>query len=166
MTCRVAVVDQTGTLSSPAAVAALAQEVLTAEGSRGSFSLALIGEAAMTDLNRRYRGEEGPTDVLSFVEGEEEDSWPTAAPEDQGDEDASIWPSLGEVVICPSVVRRYALEEGSTPDRQLGWTVVHGTLHLLGYDHEHDRGEMRAREQALLECLSARLQDLSLLDKS
>ena len=104
--------------------------------------------------------------MLSFLEGEEEDSWPTAAPEDQGNEDASIWPFLGEVVICPSLVRRYALEEGLTPGRQLGWTVVHGTLHLLGYDHEHDRGEMRAREQVLLECLAVRLQDLSLLDES
>lgn len=166
MTCHVEVVDQTGTLSSPAALASLAQEVLSAEGRLGSFSLALVGEAAMTDLNRRYRGEEGPTDVLSFPESADEDSWPMAAPEDQGDEGAVTCPFLGEIVICPSVVRRYALEEGSTPDRQLGWTVVHGTLHLLGYDHEQDQGEMRAREKVLLEHLALTLQDLSLLDES
>ena len=155
MTCRVEVVDQTGSLSSSAALAALAQAVLGEEGSLGSFSLALVGEADMTDLNRRYRGEEGPTDVLSFPESADEDSWPAAAPENHGEEDFVARPFLGEVVICPAVVRRYAAEEGTTPGHQLGWTVVHGTLHLLGYDHEQDRGEMRAREKVLLERLAA-----------
>jgi probable rRNA maturation factor len=166
MTCRVEVVDQTGSLSSSAALADLAQAVLDEEGSRGSLSLALVGEAEMTDLNRRYRGGQGPTDVLSFPESADEDPWPAAGPENGSEEAFSACPLLGEVVICPAVVRRYAAEAATTSGHQLGWTVVHGTLHLLGYDHEQDRGEMRTREQVLLECLAVRLQDLALLDES
>ena len=54
-------------------------------------------------------------------------------------------------MVCPRVVIRYAGEEGRDPVAQLGWTLIHGTLHLVGYDHETDQGEMREREQRLLE---------------
>ena len=59
-------------------------------------------------------------------------------------------PGLGEVVVCASVVTRYAREDGVDGAEQLAWTIVHGVLHLLGYDHEVDHGEMRDRERALL----------------
>ena len=80
----------------------------------------------------------------------------SAGPGDCSEEDFSACPLLGEVVICPALVRRYAAEAGTTSGYQLGWTVVHGMLHLLGYDHEQDRGEMRPREQVLLERLAVR----------
>jgi rRNA maturation RNase YbeY len=48
------------------------------------------------------------------------------------------------------VVQRYARSDGVDPGQQLAWTLVHGTLHLVGYDHERDEGEMREREKALL----------------
>jgi probable rRNA maturation factor len=166
MTDRVELVDGTGSLSSHRALVELAGAVLSEEGSEGSFSLALVGEAVMTDLNRRYRGEEGPTDVLSFSEHAdgEADTWPGAPYDDPAPSGVPVGIALGEVIICPAVVRRYAAEEGVSPGYQLGWTAIHGTLHLLGYDHEHDRGEMRAREEELLSRLAGLLGDLDLLD--
>ena len=55
---------------------------------------------------------------------------------------------------------RYAAEEGREAIIQLGWTLIHGTLHLAGYDHETDQGEMREREQELLRRLDGRVQAL------
>ncbi len=171
MTRRVEVVDATGGLISTLHIAGLAEAVLREEGSRGTFSLALVEEATMTDLNRRYRGEQGSTDVLSFPEEAEGDCWPGIAAEDDvahvhGEDLEPPGPFLGEVVVCAAVVERYAREEGRSAGEQLGWTIIHGTLHLLGYDHERDRGEMRAREQALLERFSGMLQRLSLSEES
>ncbi len=68
----------------------------------------------------------------------------------------STWPGeeeggqVGEIAVCPVVVRRYSEQEGDDAGRRFAWTVVHGVLHLVGYDHEADDGEMRLREQELL----------------
>lgn len=137
----VEVVDRTGTGWSPGHVVDLVEGVLDAEGASGTVILAFVDEEEMTALNGRFRGLREPTDVLSFAREDEEGGWPDAA-------DAVA--ELGEVVVCPSIVRRYAEEESGDPGRQLAWTLVHGVLHLLGYDHEIDKGEMREREQALL----------------
>lgn len=134
--------DHTGLVSDREAVVRLVEAVLQAEGAQGAVSVAFVGEAEIAALNRRYRGVGGPTDVLAFCTETREAEWP-------GVEDEA-----GEIVVCPHVVLRYAAEEGDTPSRQLGWTLVHGVLHLLGYDHEHDQGEMRRRERELLERLS------------
>jgi probable rRNA maturation factor len=124
-------------------VAAVAERVLAVEGAFGSVVVAFVDEERIAELNARYRMP-GSTDVLSFRAEDETEDWPdTLAPAE-----------LGEVVICPAVVRRYAIEEGVSEGEQLGWTLVHGVLHLLGYDHETDHGEMRAREQELLRCLA------------
>jgi probable rRNA maturation factor len=139
MTVTVDVVDQTGLVAGCEAVRGLVQAVLDAEGRGGEISLAFVDEAAMSDLNSRYRGAEGPTDVLSF---------------DYADGD-------GEIVLCPAVIFRYAGEDGRDLAQQLGWTLIHGALHLAGYDHEIDRGEMRAREQELLGVLDARVRGLA-----
>jgi probable rRNA maturation factor len=104
--------------------------------------VAFVGEQEIAELNRLYRDLDIPTDVLSFREADSEVGWPEA-PKTEGAD-------LGEMVICPAVVGRYALEEGGDPDTQMGWTILHGALHLLGYDHETDDGAMRTREQALL----------------
>jgi probable rRNA maturation factor len=120
----------------------LVKAVLAAEGASGSVSVAFVGEQETADMNKLYRGLEGPTDVLSFREADSEVGWPDSPKSKKSD--------LGEIVVCPDVVGRYALEEGGDPDTQMGWTILHGTLHLLGYDHETDDGEMRTREQALL----------------
>jgi probable rRNA maturation factor len=128
-----------------ATLAALAEEVLRLQGSRGVLALALVDEDAMTDLNRSYRGEEGPTDVLSFPEEEGAD-WPS--PED--DE------HLGDVVLCPSYAAGNATLEGITLDEELTRLVVHGVLHVLGWDHETDQGEMLELQENLLNRLDRR----------
>jgi probable rRNA maturation factor len=136
----VEVVDHTGLVAGCEAAGGLVQAVLDAEGCGGEISLAFVDEAVMIDLNSRYREAEGSTDVLSF---------------DYADGD-------GEIALCPAVIMRYAGEDGRDPAEQLGWTLIHGALHLAGYDHETDQGEMRAREQELLRLLDARVRDLAM----
>ncbi len=154
MSPSVEVVDQTtsGPGSEPVAdvVAQLVTAVLVAEGIEGCVEVAFVDEATIEELNTRYREAGEPTDVLSFRYADEEDDWP----EPEGEDAAEGADELGEIVVCPEVVRRYATEEGSAPARQMGWTLIHGTLHLVGYDHESDEGQMRDRERALLEDLA------------
>lgn len=154
MSAPVEVIDQVGLGFIRDPVTALALAVLDAEERVGSVVFAFVDEAAMADLNCRYRGSEEPTDVLSFSEADAEDWSDAGFPGEEAVAD------LGEVVVCPAVVRRYAAEEGADSRRQMAWTLIHGLLHLLGYDHETDHGEMRLREQELLEELTALAQAL------
>lgn len=105
------------------------------------LSIALVDEDEMARLNEQYRGIAEPTDVLSFGCDE-----PCAAP---GDEPIT----LGDVVIAPMAAERQAAELGHTVEHELDLLLVHGILHLLGYDHEEDADAdaMSARETALLE---------------
>ena len=97
----------------------------------------------MAELNERYRSLAEPTDVLSFSDaGVDDEDWPE--PDDLEQE-----PFLGDVVICPAVASRNATEDGITLDMELRRLIIHGILHLMGYDHENDQGQMRAREEAL-----------------
>lgn len=82
----------------------------------GHLAIELVGEERIRELNRDHRGKDAPTDVLSFPIDEDE---PVAGPRE-----------LGDVVICPE----------HTED--MVEAVVHGVLHLCGYDHETDDGEM------------------------
>jgi rRNA maturation RNase YbeY len=113
--------------------------------------VAFVEEAAMVELNKRYRGLDAPTDVLSF-----DYSADTGWPSEPGDG------LRGEVVVCPSVVIQYAREEGRDAKEQLAWTLIHGALHLAGHDHETDRGEMREREEQLRGYLEGVVTSLSL----
>lgn len=124
------------------AITALAEAVLEVEGFRGAVTLAMVDESTMADLNQRFRGVKSATDVLSFHYEAEEDDWPLVFAEEEN--------NIGEVVLCPAVIERYAREEGIEPGRRLAWSVVHGLLHLAGYDHEQDQGEMAQREEELL----------------
>lgn len=105
------------------------------------ISLRLVDEAEMAALNVRYRGREGPTNVLSF---------PCDLPE------GLELPLLGDIVICAPVVRREALEQGKSERAHWAHMAVHGTLHLLGYDHV-DSAEaevMEGLETSILEALA------------
>jgi probable rRNA maturation factor len=95
----------------------------------------LVGDRAMRDLNRRFRGRDCATDVLSFAYG--------------GKGDCGV-PFLGEIVISPATAQSQALRWGSTHDREMRRLLVHGMLHLLGYDHTSDKGEHLALQQCLL----------------
>lgn len=128
------------------AVAQIVGRVLAAEDADGVVAVAFLGEEAVAELNGRYRGHAESTDVLSFPAGGTEDAdWP----EPDGLEDEF----LGDVVICPDVAERNALEDEISLAEEIRRLLVHGGLHLLGYDHVTDDGEMRAREEALLELI-------------
>jgi probable rRNA maturation factor len=111
----------------------LARTTLAGEGVDGELSVSFVDEAEIEDLHVRYLDEPGPTDVLSFTQDEE------------ADEDAGTV-LLGDVVICPAVATR---NNPSDPAGELRLLLVHGILHLLGYDHELDaeRAEMWARQE-------------------
>ncbi len=103
----------------------LARRTLEAEGATGvELSVALVDRAEMTRLHERYLDEPGPTDVLSFTMDEEG--------------------LLGDVVICPEV----AAEQNTNADAEMRLLLVHGILHLLGYDHQEEgqRREMWDRQ--------------------
>jgi len=105
---------------------------------RGEVSIALVSDRRIRALNRRYRGKDRPTDVLSF-------------PTDVNFSTVSFVSerSLGEIVIARGVARRQAREARHSELTELRVLALHGLLHLLGYDHEGDNGEMRRAEQRL-----------------
>jgi probable rRNA maturation factor len=104
------------------------------------LSVALVDDDEIAHLNEHYRGIAGPTDVLSFGC---DDPCPAAS-----DEPITI----GDVIIAPEVARRQAAELGTTVEEELDLLLVHGILHLLGYEHDSDADAavMQARERALL----------------
>jgi len=108
-------------------------------------SLVLVDDERMAELNRRYRGVEGTTDVLSFPMLEE--GWDEPDAPDSGEEVL-----LGDIVI--SVPRALAQAEmyGHSLERELAFLTVHGLLHLLGYDHQtpEEEAEMRRRQREVL----------------
>jgi probable rRNA maturation factor len=103
---------------------------------RGSVDVTLVGDAAMRRLNREWRGVDRATDVLSFPAAD--------APQVRGQ-----LRHLGDIVIATGVARRQAAEAGHAYGTELKVLALHGLLHLLGYDHETDSGEMARIEQRL-----------------
>ena len=104
------------------------------------LTVRIVDEAEITALNRQYRGKDGPTNVLSFpYEG-----IPGVATE-----------LLGDIVICAPVVASEAIAQHKPPDAHWAHIVIHGVLHLLGFDHQHDdhAHQMEAREAELLASL-------------
>jgi probable rRNA maturation factor len=129
----VLVSDRQGTAVDVDGLAELARRTLRAEGIEDAeLSLSFVDEAEIEDLHVRYLHEPGPTDVLSF-------------PLD-GEDDRGVR-VLGDVVIAPAVAAR---NNPADPAGELRLLVVHGVLHLLGYDHEEDaeRAEMWSRQTA------------------
>jgi probable rRNA maturation factor len=138
----------------------LARDVLDAEGVGGDveMSMLFVDEPAMAELNRRFLGGDGPTDVLAFPIDEdyvEAGRSPDAGGPGPGTlpQEASDVPVvLGDVVVCPTVARRQAPEHAGTYDDEMALLVVHGILHLLGMDHADDTEAevMERRERELL----------------
>lgn len=113
------------------------------------IGLILVDDEAITQLNEQYRAVAGPTDVLSFpmwTRDELEDV--RAVPQNYPERPVL----LGDVVISVETARRQAEEYGHSLGREMAFLLVHGVLHLLGYEHddEQSRAEMRAREEAVL----------------
>lgn len=101
-------------------------------------SLVFTDDAHMRDLNRRHRGKDSSTNVLSFPQ-------PRA-------EKGGFGPVLGDVVLAAETVYREAVDSGLAPEAHLTHLIVHGFLHLLGYDHETDGDAdvMEGHETAIL----------------
>lgn len=101
------------------------------------LTIRLVGVDEMTELNQTYRHKQGPTNVLSF---------PFEAPPEI---DVAL---LGDIIICAAVVNREAVEQNKPLDAHWAHMVVHGCLHLLGYDHmeERETEEMEALEIDIL----------------
>lgn len=120
------------------ALISFARRVLDELGrSRVSATITLVSDRTIRILNRTHRHTDRPTDVLAFP-------------------DQSTFPHerldrlyLGDVVISVETAARYARRFGISFDRELRNLIIHGLLHLCGYDHETDRGEMRRLEQRL-----------------
>jgi probable rRNA maturation factor len=136
----------------------LARSVLTERGIKGAaeVSLLFVDEASIAALNERFMGTSGPTDVLAFPV--EDDPLPTGRSPDMGgtgpgadvaDEPLML---LGDVVVCPAVAARNAVDHESTYEDEMALLVVHGLLHLLGMDHQVDAEaeRMEALERSLL----------------
>jgi probable rRNA maturation factor len=138
--------------------AALARAVLEERGVRGEaeVSLLFVDEPAIAALNERFLDHPGPTDVLAFPI--EDEPGPTGRSPDLGGTGPGSDPEehplalLGDVVICPTVAARNAVDHGVSATDELALLVVHGLLHLLGMDHEHDEEaeRMEGLERALL----------------
>lgn len=113
---------------------------LRQQKSSGSLVIRIVDESEMTTLNHHYRKKEKPTNVLSF-----RCNLPEAL---RGD-------ILGDIVICASVVAQEANAQGKSFTQHWAHMVVHGVLHLLGYDHENDQdaASMERQEIAILSTL-------------
>ena len=100
-------------------------------------SIRIVDEAEISELNRRYRHKDGPTNVLSFA---------------TDFADSPETPLLGDIVICAPVVAREAAQQQKTPLAHWAHMVIHGTLHLLGFDHtnEQDAEQMEALETEIM----------------
>lgn len=134
-TPRVLVDDRQSITLDPDGLVSLARECLRGEGvADAELSVSFIGEDEIADLHRRYMGEDGPTDVLSF---------PLDADGEAGVDGVRM---LGDVVICPAVAARNAPEDVAGELRLL---LVHGILHLLGHDHQDadQKAEMWSRQE-------------------
>ncbi|MFM7537170.1 MAG: rRNA maturation RNase YbeY [Acidimicrobiales bacterium] len=139
----------------------LARSVLVAEGVRGHAELSVLFVSAdeIAELNQQFMDTAGPTDVLAFplddVQADTVAPGPGAASAgpDRSPADVADLPLLlGDVVVCPSVARDQAPGHAGSLDDELALLVVHGTLHVLGWDHDTDERtqRMQSREQELL----------------
>ncbi len=96
---------------------------------RGELTVAFVSDQRIARLNATFRGHDTPTDVLSF---------PSDSP-----------PHLGDVIIARGVARRQAARAGHSLATEVRVLALHGLLHLLGYDHEQDEGQMARLERRL-----------------
>jgi len=139
----------------------LAKAVLAAQGVKADSELSMlfVDEDAMAELNKRFLGKEGPTDVLAFPIDDDDVVEGGRSPDSLGpgpgvDPEMSDPPNLlGDVVVCPAVAARNAPNHAGTYEDEMALLVVHGILHILGMDHiDNEEAEaMEQRERELLE---------------
>jgi probable rRNA maturation factor len=171
----VEVVNATRTKIDEELVARLVAKVLEEEGVVGAeVGVEFVGEKRIRDLNREYRAKDEVTDVLSFPLEEWEPGDPTtdgagapgeaeavviaALAPDLGDVAEAVLAGtagpplmLGDIVICTRRALQQARGDDLPPSLEVAVLLAHGTLHLLGYDHETDAGQMALRQAEILE---------------
>jgi len=138
---------------------------------RAELTICFVSNAEMARMNLAFRRKKGPTDVLSFPavkrrrpgslgknanakRGDAEGTWKKrkkwqVASDERRAREYQGKAFLGDIAIAPEVARRYAKEHGRTLRDELLILILHGVLHLLGYDHETDRGQMDRLERQL-----------------
>jgi probable rRNA maturation factor len=118
---------------------------------RGEITVALVSDAKMRTLNREHRRVDRATDVLSFpsASGSPTDVTSNGVRRAGAGRPSGLPTPLGDIVIATGVARRQARERGHSVDHELRVLALHGLLHLLGYDHEHDAGAMARVERRL-----------------
>ena len=165
------------------AVALLVARVLEAEEVYDAeLSVVFVGERRIRTLNREHRGRDEVTDVLSFpledaddetaevddepgAAGDADDGRPAAGVDDrrayeaadedpEGAEPQAPPRLLGDIVVCARQALRQARADSLPPAFELAVLLAHGTLHLLGYDHEVDAGEMALRQAEVLDLVA------------
>jgi probable rRNA maturation factor len=107
-------------------------------------TVCFVSDVEIARMNLAFRGKKGPTDVLSFP-AERKKRKKLYIENSEGTEKRY----LGDIAIAPATARRYAKKNGRSLSGELRVLILHGVLHLLGYDHETDRGEMDRIEQKL-----------------
>ncbi|MGX2950649.1 rRNA maturation RNase YbeY [Ursidibacter sp. B-7004-1] len=119
---------------------ALTMQAQTADYPETEITIRIVDEAESHELNLTYRGKDKPTNVLSF---------PFEVPE------GIELPLLGDLVICRQVVEKEALEQQKPLDAHWAHLAIHGTLHLLGYDHltDEEAEEMESLETQIMQSL-------------
>jgi len=110
-----------------------------------SLTVCLVSDAEMARMNKTYRKGSGTTDVLSFPAIARRARGSLRAASEKKEEGAF----LGDVAIAPATALRYAKKNRRTLSSELRVLILHGVLHLMGYDHETDRGQMDGVERKL-----------------
>ncbi|HXJ05198.1 MAG TPA: rRNA maturation RNase YbeY [Candidatus Acidoferrum sp.] len=123
-----------------------------------AVTVCFVSNVEIAGMNERFRKKTGPTDVLSFPAGKirgarlrKEKNINTAGAEGteksrEGRASRETETYLGDIAIAPETARRYAKKNGRSLNNELRVLILHGVLHLMGYDHETDRGEMNRIE--------------------
>ena len=109
------------------------------ETERKTFTVAFVSDRKMRELNFQYREKDKTTDVLSFPF--------------EADEFEAVENSLGDIIISAEQAARQAAENNLSLEQEIKQLILHGILHLCGYDHETDKGEMNRRELELREIM-------------
>jgi len=112
---------------------------------KASLTVCLVSDAEIARMNQTFRKKKGPTDVLSFPTS----SRRRPARLRRGSKTVKDGEYLGDIAISPATARRYAKKNGRKLSSELQVLILHGLLHLLGYDHETDGGEMDRIERKL-----------------
>jgi probable rRNA maturation factor len=115
--------------------------------SQSDVTVCLVSDKAMAKLNQKFRKKKGPTDVLSFPALVRKR--PVQLRRKSNAKNSAKGQDLGDIAISPATARRYAKNNGRPLTSELRVLILHGVLHLLGYDHETDRGEMDEVEERL-----------------